>query len=85
MVPKACQCLGMTQQLKDFADAVGRRRLAKAVGVNPNAVTNGITRGAFPARWYVAAVPLAQAAGVKCDPALFGMASASDGIGSADE
>jgi hypothetical protein len=41
------------QTISQWAEAVGKRRIAEAVGVVGGAVRNALARGAFPARWYV--------------------------------
>jgi hypothetical protein len=63
----------MAQTTLSFANAVGRKNLADAVGVGPQAVTNAVKRGRFPSSWYVVGQSLASKVGVQCDPELFGM------------
>lgn len=58
---------------KSFADAVGRKNIAAAVGVSLTAVSNAVTRERFPSSWFIACFQLALAARVACPPALFGM------------
>jgi hypothetical protein len=58
-----------------FADAVGRKNLAKAVGVGAPAVSNAVERGVFPASWYEVGRALAIEADVDCPPELFGQKS----------
>lgn len=56
-----------------FADAVGRKNISTAVGVNMKAVSNAVGRGVFPSSWYVACCRLAMPIGVPCPAPLFGM------------
>lgn len=56
-----------------LADAIGRKKIADAVGVLPTAVSNHVVRGVFPSSWFLAIQPLAIAAGQECPPALFKM------------
>jgi hypothetical protein len=56
-----------------FADAVGRKKIAEALGVGATAVSNGVVRGKFPSSWFLACQDLAHEAGVDCPPELFGM------------
>lgn len=57
----------------DFADAVGRKNIADALGVGLTAVSNAVTRGRFPSSWFMACKGLADQAGVDCPSDLFGM------------
>lgn len=68
-----------------FADAVGRKKIADAVGVGLTAVSNGVVRNAFPASWFYACQKLAQSAGVECPPALFQQRPCSQSVDCADE
>ena len=56
---------------KTFADAVGRKTLAEALGVGVTAVNNAVQRGAFPATWFFVAQGVAASQGVACDNRLF--------------
>jgi hypothetical protein len=42
-----------------FADAIGRKEIADAVGVGLTAVSNAVVRQAFPASWFSACQRLA--------------------------
>lgn len=68
----------MTQTASDFADAVGRKRLADALQVGATAVSNAVVRGWFPSSWFLVAKQLAESAGVECQPQLFGMRMADN-------
>jgi hypothetical protein len=57
----------------EFADNVGRKVLASALGINATAVSNAIVKGYFPPSWFVTAKKLADAAGSPCPPELFRM------------
>lgn len=61
-----------TQQ---FADAVGRKKLAAILGVGLTAVSNAVVRGKFPPAWFKASELMAEEAGVACPPELFGQKS----------
>ncbi len=56
-----------------FADALGRRRIAEANGVVLQAVSNAVVRGWFPSSWFLVCKTLADEANVECPPALFKM------------
>ncbi|OWJ81382.1 hypothetical protein CDV52_18455 [Haematobacter missouriensis] len=55
----------------NIADALGRRRMAEALGVRTTAVSNAVVRGLFPASWFLAVEALARAEGVACPCELF--------------
>jgi hypothetical protein len=57
----------------EFADTIGRRKLASANGVGLTAVSNAVVRGHFPSSWYLVCKDLAKEAGIDCPPALFKM------------
>ena len=77
---KACQSYGSAMTTaKSIAVALGRRRIAAAVGVVRTAVSNAIVRDKqFPASWYVAVSRLCAEDGIECPPELFGMRGISD-------
>ena len=54
-----------------IADALGRRRMAAALGVRTTAVSNAVVRGLFPASWFLAVDALARAEGIACPRELF--------------
>lgn len=56
-----------------LADALGRRKIAEAVGVGATAVSNAVVRGRFPASWFLIIKRLADEAGQECPPALFNL------------
>lgn len=59
----------------EFANAVGREKLASAFGVGMTAVSNAIVRGQFPSSWYNGSKGLASDIGIECPPELFGQKS----------
>lgn len=66
---------GMTST-STIADALGRKVIAKAVGVGDTAVSNAVVRGKFPPSWFIAISNMAAAKGIECPPDLFGMKTA---------
>lgn len=56
---------------KTFANAIGRKNMADALGVLPTAISNAVVKGAFPPSWLVVCQKLALVEGVNCPPALF--------------
>lgn len=62
----------MNVTAEQFADKIGRSNIAESVGVGLTAVSNGVTRGRFPAGWYEACRRLASDVGENCPPELFG-------------
>src|SRR6056297_2503933 len=72
---KSTQC-GKTvtmSQVSEFADAIGRQKLAQALDVGPTAVSNAVVRGCFPSSWFLVCQGLAREAGIACAPDLFRM------------
>lgn len=63
----------MDTQAKKFAEALGRKDIAAAVGVKSTAVSNAVVRGWFPASWFIVVSDLANRKGLDCPPHLFGM------------
>lgn len=61
-----------------IADALGRKKIADALGVGLTAVSNAVVRGSFPASWFVAVSKLARDANVECPPHLFQMKGVDD-------
>lgn len=55
-----------------FADAIGRKKMADALDVGLTAVSNAVVRGKFPASWFTVCEMLADLEGVECPPELFG-------------
>ena len=62
----------------EFAEAVGRQKVAATVGVLPTAVSNAVVRGWFPSSWFLVCKDLAEQAGINCPPALFKMREAGE-------
>lgn len=62
----------MDKALK-LANAIGRKKLAGALGVGPTAVSNAVVRGWFPATWFMVVSDLADQVGADCPPELFKM------------
>ena len=59
--------------IREFADAVGRKRIAEALDVGPTAVSNHVVRGVFPASWIAILRDVARERGVECPESLFDM------------
>ncbi|WP_277022212.1 hypothetical protein [Paracoccus hibiscisoli] len=57
----------------DLADAVGRKKIADALGVLPTAVSNAVVRGWFPSSWFLVVKSMADQVGQDCPPELFKM------------
>lgn len=56
----------------DFADAIGRKKMADALEVGATAVSNAVVREGFPASWLETCRALAAEAGVEFPVHLFG-------------
>ena len=54
-----------------LADALGRKRMADAIGVGLTAVSNAVVRNTFPASWFIVCKSLAEESGIECPPDLF--------------
>lgn len=54
-----------------ICDAIGRRQIADAIGVRLTSVSNAVTDGQFPARWYDVVEGLCAAKGLDCPRRLF--------------
>lgn len=54
-----------------FADAVGRKEMALALGVGATAISNAVVAGSFPAAWFDALEALAKDRGADCPRDLF--------------
>jgi hypothetical protein len=61
----------MTNHAEHLADVLGRRAIAAAVNVGPQAVSNAIGRRSFPASWYPALKALCAANGQACPEEAF--------------
>ncbi len=59
--------------VSQLAEALGRQDIADACGVGLTAVSNAVTRGAFPSSWFLAMKLLAAPKGVECPTTLFKM------------
>lgn len=57
----------------EIANAIGRKKMAEALGVGLTAVSNAVVAGKFPATWFVQLSNMCREKGIKIDPALFGM------------
>ncbi len=66
-----------SEQTEQLAEALGRKRIADAVGVGLTAVSNAVVRGRFPSSWYVSCLKIASEKGTACPPELFGMRAAN--------
>lgn len=55
----------------EVADFLGRVPIARAVGVGETAVSNAVSQGKFPARWYLAVRNLLNERGEECPDHLF--------------
>lgn len=54
-----------------ICDALGRRAIADAVGVRLTQVSNSVTAGQFPARWFDVIDRMCAGAGLSCPRHLF--------------
>lgn len=54
-----------------FADAVGRKKIAEAMNVGMTAVSNAVVRERFPSSWYETCEVLAAEAGIEFPKYLF--------------
>jgi len=64
-------CMSITSS--QLADAIGRKQMAKLLGVGDTAVSNAVVRGWFPSSWFLVCKDLAKQVGAECPPALFKM------------
>ena len=62
-----------------LAEALGRKRMAQALGVGLTAVSNAVVSGQFPAAWFDTLEAMAQERGVECPRHLFGFRRAFGG------
>lgn len=60
----------------DIVAAVGRKNLRDRLSVGDTAITNALTRGCFPARWYLVVKAECDSLGLECPESLFGFVSA---------
>ena len=72
-----CGLISLMTNALELADAIGRKKIASALGVGPTAVSNAVVRGWFPSSWFVGMTELAEKCGQSCPPELFGMKSIS--------
>lgn len=70
----------MINTSSQFADAVGRKRIAVALNVKETAVSNHVVRGLFPPSWFTILEALAAEVGVDCPRAIFSFKASSDPI-----
>lgn len=62
----------MMIEIDQFAAAIGRKKIAEAVGVLPTAVSNAVVRRRkFPGYWYDTLHQLAEKEGVPCPREMF--------------
>lgn len=61
-----------------ICDALGRRRIAVAVGVKLTSVSNAVTAGIFPARWFDVIDGLCREASLDCPRTLFAFVRSSE-------
>jgi hypothetical protein len=54
-----------------LAEALGRKKMAEALGIGQTAISNAVVRGCFPASWFMVCKSLADEAGADCPPDLF--------------
>lgn len=57
--------------VKIICDRIGRRPMAQALGVRPTAISNAVSEGMFPARWFVVVRRMCGERGIDCPEALF--------------
>lgn len=49
-----------------ICDALGRKTVAERLGVRPTAVSNAVTDGRFPARWFPVVRGMCEERGLDC-------------------
>lgn len=54
-----------------ICDVLGRVPVALRVGVNKTAVSNAVTQGKFPSKWYLVLSEMCREAGIECPTELF--------------
>ena len=67
-----------------ICDVIGRKRIADVIGVRVTSVSNAVSCGQFPARWFDAIEKLCADAGIACPRHLFsfaGVEMAQEGVG----
>ena len=67
-----------TTETGAICDAIGRKVVAARMGVTKTAVSNVVTDGVFPARWYEEMKLLCQESGVECPDRLFNFIRSAD-------
>jgi len=60
--------------VSSICDALGRRKIADVIGVRLTSVSNAVSCGQFPARWFDAIEKLCADAGIACPRHLFSFA-----------
>jgi hypothetical protein len=58
--------------IRSTIDQIGAANLAQALGYGQTAVSNVISRGAFPPSWYLIVMDLAKERGVEVPEEMFG-------------
>ncbi|WCR04791.1 hypothetical protein [Paracoccus saliphilus] len=61
-------------------DAIGRSTIARSLGVKVTAVSNAVTDGKFPARWFLVINKFCEGDGIPCPDRLFSFVGA-DAVG----
>lgn len=61
----------------DILEALGRRKVAGALGVGITAVGNAASDGTFPANWFAVITEMCREEGIQCSPNLFRMRRAA--------
>lgn len=62
-----------------IAKAIGRKKMAAALGVGETAVSNAVIRGQFPSSWFLVVAGLSRSRGLECPQELFSMKRAVAG------
>lgn len=61
--------------VSNICDAIGRQRIARAVGVKPTAVSNAVAEARFPAKWFLVLSEMCAESGLECPATLFAFTS----------
>jgi hypothetical protein len=68
----------MTQTVKDIINAIGRKKMASALGVSLPMLSNAVMDGRFPARWLLIMSDLTAEVGIECPLCLFAFRQRAD-------
>jgi hypothetical protein len=63
--------------VSEICDAIGRQKIAQAVGVKPTAVSNAVAEARFPAKWFIVLSGMCQEIGLDCPADLFAFTASS--------